>query len=516
MGVNDFNEIVKRQPVVKTNYKNIIYDFSNLVVIALFSNYTRLRDEFGVSKLTIGDFKAVLANGAEYVLLDVGDQAQLLVQWSVERMRETIVAHFKEIPTLEMVYLITDPPTDYDYTFPVNKKSKINAIDLDLYNAWFDLNKITPDESGVIHFNSKREERIKRSKYMSVPMLRITTESANAANDENDESELLATSDYSEIEERMKLEDIDDELEKLFRTIKQSLFFVDKHHLLKLIPLIQRELLNVIESEKLNVRFLESSGEADPCIKAFYEAELYTQPTLVISADTDYWFLFGEVEDVDVATPTKPGQPLLARNPFNYWSKLFKSSSPMFLRLCIARASALLGNDYTQHLRIVGIDRFEEVIPKLFNIEDQSFTEIQPSRARNLSRITRTMSSQSIEVPQWRRGLRPDEIIKRTFKPIDSSILAQLSDPKCEKLKAREFFNGYYETLLIYANYDLYEDYTDLSISPHDVTELKRALNRFERFIADFETGEITFQGQINEEAVDNSVDNSTVEQLSE
>ena len=480
MGVNDFNEIIKKQPPVKNNYKFIIYDFSNIVVISLFSNFSRLREDFGVESLTIGNYKAYFDNGDALILLDVKSQIEKLLTWIIERLWETIKTRFSEFSNLKEIYMITDPQTDYDYTFQITKKSQINAIDLDLFETWIDINEITPDENGVIHFNSKKEERIKRSKYMSVPTIKIIDISTN----EN----LVSTKDYKIFDEAK----VEKDLNYLYRVISQSLYFVDKHRLLKLIPLVQNKFIDLIKKNSLNVRFLESAGEADPCIKAFYESELFTEPTLIISADTDYWFLFGEVEDVDVVSPNLPTS--LAKNPFTFWSKLFKSNSPMFLRLCIARASALLGNDYTQHLRIIAIDKFEDNIIKLFNIEENNFQDIPSSKARNLMRITRTMSKQKIEIPKWKKGLSPVEIIRRTFKAIDSAIVAQLYDEKSEKLKAKEFFNGYYETLLIYANYDLYEEYVDLVELNRDISSIENDFSIFEHFSANFDTGEISFE----------------------
>lgn len=480
MGVNDFNEIIKKQPPVKNNYKFIIYDFSNIVVISLFSNFSRLREEFGVESLTIGNFKAYLENGDGLILIDVRTQIEKLLDWIVDRLRDTIKARFSEFSNLKQIYMITDPQTDYDYTFQITKKSQINAIDLDLFNTWIDINEIAPDNDGVIHFNSKKEERIKRSKYMSVPTINILDSSTNEL--------VVSTKNYEIFNE----EKSDRDLNFLYRVLAQSLYFVDKHHLLKLIPLVQNRFIDLIKNESLDVKFLESAGEADPCIKAFYESKLFTEPTLIISADTDYWFLFGEIEDVDVVPPSLPTS--LAKNPFTFWSKLFKSNSPMFLRLCIARASALLGNDYTQHLRIIAIDKFEEVITKLFNIENNHFEDIPPSRARNLTRITNTMSRQKIDIPKWKKGLSPVEIIKRTFKAIDSAIVAQLYDEKSEKLRAKEFFNGYYETLLIYANYDLYEEYIDLVDSNRDISSIENSFSIFKPFSANFDTGEISFE----------------------
>lgn len=480
MGVNDFNEIIKKQPPVKNNYKFIIYDFSNIVVISLFSNFSRLREDFGVESLTIGNYKAYFENGDDLILLDVKSQIEKLLTWIIERLWEMIKTRFSEFSSLKEIYMITDPQTDYDYTFQITKKSQINAIDLDLFETWIDINEIAPDENGVIHFNSKKEERIKRSKYMSVPTIKIRDTSTNEI--------LVSTKDYKTFDE----EKAEKDLNYLYRVISQSLYFVDKHHLLKLIPLVQNKFIDLIKKNSLNVRFLESAGEADPCIKAFYESELFTEPTLIISADTDYWFLFGEVEDVDVVSPNLPTS--LAKNPFTFWSKLFKSNSPMFLRLCIARASALLGNDYTQHLRIIAIDKFEDIIIKLFNIEENNFQDIPSSRARNLMRITRTMSKQKIEIPKWKKGLSPVEIIRRTFKAIDSAIVAQLYDEKSEKIKAKEFFNGYYETLLIYANYDLYEEYVDLVELNRDISSFENDFSIFEHFSANFNTGEISFE----------------------
>ena len=456
MGVKGFNEIVRKQPIVANqDYKYILCDLSNLVITSLFSTYSKMRDESAITSNFI-ETEHYKALSTKLILLDVHTQLESIVGGVVKRLREFVNVFFKRFSDLSRVVMITDPSSDYDYSINLTKSNTIQACDLTLLDKWIEINEMEAID-GVLHFNSKKETREKRTQYMSVkPKFTIIDKSNDEVIIESTEHEIL--DEYTE-----------GELMEIANKLRQSLWFTDKTNLLNLIPMIHNRF---IETADERVLILESEAEADPCIKAYYNSNFYGERALVVSADTDYWFLFGEVEMVDVVSVLD--DPSHSRNPFQFWSGIFKSISPTFLRMCIARSSALLGNDYTQGLSIININDFESVIAKLFNI-GSSFEDIVPRNRTNLYRITNTMTNQVLELP---KGDSPLERLQRSFKGIDMAILSQLDNDKVKTSK--RFFNGYYETILIYLNFMIYSHTIDLSKRPHDISKLEDLYSRFD------------------------------------
>ena len=322
----------------------------------------------------------------------------------------------------------------------------------DLFNAWITLNKFEFDPNDIkIKFSSKEDER----------ELRVSqqTKTQNINIYKNNEI-IKTTNNYDEFDLLRK-----DNL--LYECLYHYTYYAKRSNFLNLIYLIQHKTIKLIKEKYLNkVEYLRSVSEADIFIKAFYNKYLKDDEsrTLIISNDTDYCILFGEYNNVDILTVSNFNLNK-TKNPFCYWSDLFKTESKKTLRLILCRLSALFGNDYTLHNRKIVCDKKfikDDNLQKLFNMNNYLFKDINVSSVSSMGKFVKELNVYSDKIDLLKQDLKSKNkdikyLLTKHFKLIDYTILKNTYDDKQIK-----YFNGYYETLLIYLNFEKYVNYDDL------------------------------------------------------
>ena len=471
MGVQDLNKIVKDFPRAKSNqdYQHVIIDYSNLIIVLLMRHLSVKNGTLPrTNEIT---FKHWRAHGDGLIVCDIHDQIDRLTNAIVKDTAAIIdKLHY---PSLEEIIFVSDPIGKYDYRYVYNSKTKMSCVNNELFNRWLDINGFEFEGECDITFNSKEKEKelrnATRSKLKLAP-IEITlisketdegmgpSATEDADQGEHSEERSLVIDDYThfddpdaiikEFESQESLTLNDDEINELKRIcviLHHSSYFNNKNNVLAIAPIIKSATVSTY-TERDDIKFICSRTEADVFIKAYYSKYIKDEAALIISNDTDYDILFGEMPNVDVAL-VSPFSTRNAVNPFSYWSTLFETEEPKLLRQILARVSALFGNDYTCHQRaIVCDDSTIELVPRLFNIGGSVNDRIT---VRSTTSIYKLFTKARVAYAHMSKEEQPANL--SYFAHIDSAI--------CND---ELYLNGYYETLLIYCNYNQYVKYDEL------------------------------------------------------
>lgn len=463
MGVKDLNNLVSEFPKVESdfrNYENILIDCSNVIVTFIFRYFGKLQktDSLNLGKYTINTSKT-----QQLILLPVNEQINELTDSIIKDIKLMLDKCIDEFDELQRIYIISDPNTEYDYKFINNEELCLNCVDNDMFNEWIKRNKFMYDENNVISFSSKEDERkLRVQQQQTIKPITII---------DNETNETIIIDDY----DVFKNNDNND----LYKILYHFTYFQKRSRLMSLIPYIQHLIIELVKSEDYNdiVEYYRSNTEADIFMKAFYNDVLNKETkTLIISNDTDYDILFGEYINVDTMTVSNFNFDNIV-NPYSYWYDLFHVNDIILFRLILARLSALFGNDYTCHDRkVVASLKFVHYLPILFNLGEFNYESIDLKKNTSLGKLKVNMIKQAIVVNQKRELMKTElrsldrelEKVKyetlakqykltKHFKTLDSSIYNSITNEKDLK-----YFNGYYETLLIYLNFKIYNKYENM------------------------------------------------------
>lgn len=460
MGVSDLNKIVSQFPIVDefVDYNYILIDCSNLIVTYLFRHFAKLKSS---QIINLDNYTVESEKSYPFILMSVEEQIKRLGEKIINDVDLLINIFINAFPSLEKIYIVSDPPVEYEYQFIDNEEIKMNCIDKEMFETWIEKNEFK--DRNLINFSSKNDER----------KLRVQQQqSTHPINIYENEKLIKIVEDYEEF-----ISNKDEKFKTLFQILYHLTYFQKRDRLMNLIPFVQHLILELSKNNKYNnvVEYYCSSTEADIFMKAFYDKYLYKEDnkTLIVSNDTDYDILFGEFPNVDVITISNFNLANI-RNPYSYWYEQFHVKDTLMFRLILARVSALFGNDYTCHARkIVADAKYIEYLPKLFNLNNSTFIDIELLRTSALGKLVYNMkkNKDKINTNEMEKQLKlyketnnenyiklyKKYILLKHFKILDSTICSLITDKKSLK-----YFNGYYETLLIYINFKIYDKFIDL------------------------------------------------------
>ena len=462
MGVKDLNKIAEAKdkdnenvgfPLVEEGlYDHVIIDCSNLIVTYLFRHFARIpsADRFSTAK-----YDVVTSSSFQLKLMDARDQMNYLVEHVVNDVKDLLTKCMNSL-TASHIVLVSDPNNIYTYKYLYNSSVKMTCVNEQLFTHWISTNGYT--DFSDISFDSKEEERKKRiDEQSTVQPLEIYNKNHVL---------LYSTPDYDNFNvyspDGETLDGSREALE-LMKFLYQATYFLDKTRVMSLIPLIQRNIKELISTMD-GVEYWIAETEADVFIKGIFKEKFADDHVLMLSNDTDYSILFGEFANVDVGKIT-PFDIKKIRNPYRYWSELFQVKDRVYLRMILMRLSALFGNDYTLHDRkLVADPKFIEYIPYFFNLAGHTIHELDHIRIHATSSVAKlrkaileirdevdeelaqekAKAKTITEMKKWK--------INRTFRYIDRVMMNM----------SKEYFNGYFETLLIYMNFNFYTKYTNV------------------------------------------------------
>ena len=460
MGVSDLNKLISlAKPTKRFDYKYVMIDMSNMIVTYLFRWFSRLPStkEIKFDNYTVKSVKGggIIVENIEKIMTDLRSEV-------VGDISEIVIKLNKIYPGLEKIVFVSDPTTVYNYRYLYNDEKHMSCVDNDLFNVWVTLNghKIDDYDDISIDFSSKEEERSARVKsQMTKHPIQILDKDGNVVRE---------ITDYRQFKEEPE----DEELKHIFHVMFTCTYFMRRVRLMRLISYIQDGIISLAETTS-RIEYLCSKGEADIFIKAYHNKYLNDGThTLVMSNDTDYFMLFADVPSVDVSK-LSPFNPQECSNPNEFWSDMLQiHDDPKFMRLMIARLSALFGNDYTCHRRKVVVDPAKfDAVKCLFNINDyEDIHELSISKVSSLYKLQTGIDSIYEDTHKYVTDLydkwqeKSDSKVRyktyqynRAFKHIDTALVNE-----AVRTKDNHFFNGYYETLLIYMNFDTYDEFTDM------------------------------------------------------
>jgi len=486
MGVQDLNKIVKDFPKAKSkqDYQHVIIDYSNLIIVLLMRHLSIKNGTLPRTNEIV--FKHWSVRGEGLIVCDIHDQIERLTN-AVVRDTASIIDKLK-YDSLEEIIFVSDPTGKYDYRYVYNSKTKMSCVNNELFNRWLDINGYDFDDECDITFNSKEKEKELRNatrakqKLAPIEITRTSNQKSIIIDDYsrfNDFDSILA--EFEGLNDEHHLDDVDiaeandknenenesilnsneiAELKRICVILYHSSYFNNKNNVLAIAPIIKSETVKTY-SEREDIKFICSRTEADVFIKAYYSKYIKDEPTLIISNDTDYDILFGELSEVDVAL-VSPFSPRNAVNPYSYWTTLFETEDTKLLRQLLARVSALFGNDYTCHQRAIVCDENTiELVPRLFNIGGSVNDRIE---VRSTTSIYKLFTKARIAYARTSKEEQPANLAY--FAHVDSAI--------CNDSL---YLNGYYETLLIYCNYNQYVKYDILiPITDDERNEIERKM----------------------------------------
>lgn len=462
MGVKDLNKIAEAKDENNENagfpfaeeclYDHIIIDCSNLIVTYLFRHFAKLpsADRFSTAK-----FDVVTSSSFQLKIMDARDQMKYLVDHVVKDVKDLLTKCMNSLTSSHIV-LISDPNNTYTYKYLYNSSVKMTCVNEQMFKHWVSTNGYT--NFSDISFDSKEEERKKRVDEQSIVqpveiynkehILLYSTPNYDNFNVYSPDGELL---------------DGSKDAVDLMKFLYQATFFLDRTRVMHLIPLIQKGIQELISTME-GVEYWIAETEADVFIKGIFKEKFAKDHVLMLSNDTDYLILFGEFANVDVGKIT-PFDIKKIRNPYRYWSELFKVKDRVYLRMILMRLSALFGNDYTLHDRkLVADPRFIEYVPYFFNLAGHTIHELDEIHFHATSSINKLRKAileirdeVDEELEQEMANAKTLTDLKkwklnRTFRYLDRVMMTM---PK-------EYFNGYFETLLIYMNFNFYTRYDNV------------------------------------------------------
>lgn len=480
MGVTDLNKIVQKFPIVKfddMDYDNVVIDCSNLITTFMMRHIPRLPH---VSRVQFGQY-LIRATKNELIAEDLEEQIKYVCGNIIHDLNEIINKCHSNFSNLKRIILVSDPSFEYQYKFISNDDVKMDQIHKVLFNKWIENRKYEiKDEKNInISFSSKEDERELRKK-------QLTYEKSFEISVEDENGEIIfQTSNYSDFWKEPE----DEKYNELFNLIYHMTYLINKANCRRLISIIQNEIVKLISTiEHVKIDYYRSNTEADIFIKAYWDKNLKMDRTLVLSNDTDYNILFGECENVDT-TVISPFNISNIHSPYQYWSSIFQTNNVIILRALLARLSALLGNDYTCHTRKIVCDtdpKFDliETLIKIFNFKDVDISKCEEpkiskstslSKFYSLAKLNFAKISPSIyEMKKKITGRQNDKFEDiYHFLHIDKSIISD-----------DVYFNKYYETLLIYLNYNFYDDFEIIEID--DKFEISTLIDKLTSYHIDF------------------------------
>lgn len=486
MGVTDLNKLIAlAEPVDHDDYSYVLVDMSNMIVTYLFRHFARIPT---TKRIDFENYSVVMDKGG----LQIMNIEDVMVSIRSDVMADII----KSVNDLTSIYLnlkkiifVSDPNTVYMYRYIYNDKVHMSCVDTTLFEAWLKLNNhnIEDFDNISIDFSSKEAERAVRVKsQMTEYPIKILDKEGNVVQTINDYDELLDEPD-------------DEELKHIYHVLFTCTYFLKRSRLMKLMSYIQDGIINYVETNT-RTEYYCSKGEADIFIKAYHDKYLKDKGrVLIMSNDTDYFMLFAEVAHVDVAK-LSPFNPKAITNPFNFWSETLQIFDDVrFMRMMIARISALYGNDYTCHTRkIVADPSTIEAVRCIFNINKYNDIHEMGLNARSsiyklMTMIDGVYDREDIEVNKLYDHWKSNETeanfktytYSKAFKYLDAALIRDAF--LCDKDEPR-FFNGYYETLLIYMNFKRYSGFDDMRGKVLSADVQKRIKNDI-KFTIDFENG---------------------------
>lgn len=446
MGVTDLMKLVKDFPgATKIDgefpYTHVIIDCSNLITTFIMRHLTTLQY---TSQITFDNY-VVKMDRSELIAMCIDDQIEMIVRKVVLDAVDLIHKCEAWFPDLKEIILVSDPSKEYDYSYIYNDNIQMSCVDNMMFSKWMALKRIGYEDEYDIRFNAKEEER----------KIRVKSQEAQRLNPiyvykDNEVVETFTEYEFPVVE--------DEELNRIHHILRHCSYFIKRGNAMKLIPHIQQQLVRTFADDDV-VKYFCSDTEADVFMKGYYLTHLNHEYALVVSNDTDYSILFGEIPEVDVVK-LNPFQPYEIRNPFSYWYSLFDVKGKP-LRLLLARLSALLGNDYTCHKRKIVCDpKTVDDWPMLFNCADRSIEE--EVTYKNNTSIGKFMRlSQKYYDPDYVHKFRNKAQryrIANMFKHLDAAVMEDES-----------YFKTYYETLLIYMNAEQYDKYTIMKDTGEDL-----------------------------------------------
>ena len=481
MGVTDLNKIIKTAtPVKHDDYTYVLVDMSNMLVTYLFRWYARFPT---TKEINFKNYDVTMNKGA-LIVENIEDLMTSLRSYVMGDVTKAVRDLLELYPKLKSIIFVSDPYSVYKYRYMYNSEKHMHCVDNDLFNEWITLNghEITDYEDISIDFSSKEAEKAIRVKSQMVEQpITITDKQGNV---------VKVIEDYLDLKEEPE----DEELKHIYHVLYTCTYFMKRSRLMKLMMYIQDAVINYAEINE-KVEYFCSKGEADIFIKAYQNSHCCGDDdrTLVLSNDTDYFMLFADTPSAD----TSRLEHSEIYNPNQFWSELLgiKYTDSRFMMLTIARLSALFGNDYTcHHRKIVAEPKNIDAIRCLFNIDEYKDIDVQyfhPSSSiakfRTLVNSVYEDVNEDVQELYKKYEAKPTDARYRTykynraFKHIDTAIVLEAT-----KTTNHDFFNGYYETLLIYMNFKTYGDYIDMKGQVLS-TELQKQIKDDVKYRIDFE-----------------------------
>lgn len=394
MGIQGLNSLVKTcTPEKPQSYDKIIIDGSNLI----FNKLTRQ-----VSQLK----KLYILNEWKSIDKDIIFQTKFIINNCANDILTFIYA-CKSKFNCDSIYIVIDPleSPSYHVSADLSYISEDNT-DTILKNNKYITTILHEDEinsNSIVEFNIKHEEQESRKKKTSKQDL-ISNELAKL--------EQLKISDEEN--------DSEAKLEQLKSIFEQSYLYLSNSDLIKLSYIV---MLNVeMQSRNENIHIIDAIDEADLVIKNIaYENKDYK--TLIISADTDYYVLFSDSENVHITNITLNEN---IYSPYKCWKNFLENA---YSYDSVIRAAPLYGNDYTIHENVISATRNFNDMRDLFNINDR-FNELKRNRRKTISSVTEKYKIENIT-----HVLKIDEMIHDYNE---------------------EYFKKYYLSVIIYKNWFKY------------------------------------------------------------
>lgn len=401
MGVKDLNKLIQtctKEPTDKI-YSKIVIDGSNLIFNKLSASVSKLKKEY-----PINDWQSVnlnLLSQTKYIVLGAIDEITYLLRRLIRKYNPS------------KIYIVMDPVQSTP-KYVISSKLKNVVGDNTLENAQFIEEILTPEEienNSTLTFMVKEEEQKQRKKSSS---------KVDVINNE-----------YNNIDDL----DLDAKSIDIIKDIfNQSYHYNIIGNMLALSRIVLNE-IGIRFQDKVFI--INSNNEADLVIKnvvhIFDETDSYdgdgneNHSSLIMSADTDYFILFADDENVDVCGLYINSD---IYNPFNCWNELLEDSYSFD---AVIRLAPLFGNDYTIHESIMST-KTKDIISQIQGLFDaNSFDMIKENKRTKLYKIVKDYE------PDNDFGI---ETIDKLIHDFDIN-----------------YFIKYYKSIIIYKNWDIYNDF---------------------------------------------------------
>ena len=305
MGVKSFNKIVekygKQVHISTSDFNHIVIDGSNLLIRMIASACSIMKNKY--------KFPCI-----DLINLDIFQQYNLIIKQTI-----ILCANFIKKLNNENITILIDGLGTPKYEIYYN--TSITELSTE--------ERMIPDEI----LEMKKDEEVRRRE--------------NSANSFNSKyNPLVLVSAFPEI---------DTEQKNVIREIyKQGSLSFDNSNTFCL----NRIIAYYLQQQFTSITFIESISEADLVLK--YLAHQKEGSILVISADTDYYILCGNLENVFFMN-SQIGSSIY--QPRQIWMDFLGTTSMEY----IARVSCLLGNDFTGLPMIYAQSCSDDII-SLFNI----------------------------------------------------------------------------------------------------------------------------------------------------